>query len=166
MFKTALYFSFYSRILSLSGFYLSLFFISVYCLFYYSIYCSSILCLSFYLLALFSFVSDLENKQAEYIVSYLDNSYYISILSDSILVLDIGFYIYRKLSKTLVILEQSINIDIYIKSYNIAKIQYSFEIDLDTGIVIFCNRLFAKSNQVFGKNTILFEYKYICQVLV
>jgi len=97
-------------------------------------------------LALFSLCPVLENKQAEQAISHPDNSYYVLTLSNSVLALDISFHICRKSSKTLATLGCGIDADIYIERSSIAKIQCSFEIDLDTSVVMLYNRSFAKSS--------------------
>jgi hypothetical protein len=76
-----------------------------------------------YPFALFSLIlNPLKNEQAKDVIAYPDNSYLVLILPNSILALDIGFYICKKLSKTLIILRQSVNADIFIKGFSIAKI--------------------------------------------
>jgi hypothetical protein len=73
--------------------------------------------------ALFSLVlNPLKNKQAKDAVAYLDNSYLVLTLPNSILALDVGFHIYGKLSKTLVTLKQGVNADIFVEGFSIAKI--------------------------------------------
>ena len=74
--------------------------------------------------------------------------------------------IYAESYPKFLILERGIETDIYVGGSSIAKIQYSFEIDLDTGIIIFYNRSFTQSIQVFGENATPFEYKRIRKVLV
>ena len=117
-------------------------------------------------LALFSLVLVCRNKQAKYTVAYPDNIYYVSILSNSREALDVGFHICGKSSTTLAILGQGIKADIYIERSSIAKVQCSFEIDLDTGVVIFYNRSHSCTTQISGENTILFKYRCIWKVLV
>jgi hypothetical protein len=75
-----------------------------------------------YSLALFSLVLKPGNKQAEGIISNLDNSYLVSTVSNGKLALDVSFYICRKLSKTLAILGREVNTDIYIEGSSITKI--------------------------------------------
>ena len=107
--------------------------------------------------ALFSFVPNPENKRAERDVAHPDNTHYVSTLSDGTLALDVGFHICGKSYKTLVTLGQGVNADIYMENSSIAKVQCSFEVDLDTGVVMFCDRSFAKSSQVFGENATPFR---------
>ena len=108
-------------------------------------------------LALFSLVPDDENKRAKDVVSHPNNSNLVSTLSNGKLALDVGFHIHGKSSKTLATLGRGINTDIYVEGSSIAKIQCSFEIDLDTGVVMLYNRSFANSTQVSGENAKPFE---------
>jgi hypothetical protein len=97
-------------------------------------------------LALFSLRPDPGNERAERVVSYPDNNYLVSTLSNGVLVLDVGFYIRGKSSKTLTTLGRGVDADIYVEGSSIAKVQCSFEIDLDTSVIIFYDRSFAKSS--------------------
>jgi hypothetical protein len=53
-----------------------------------------------------------------------------------------------------------------VEGSSIAKIQCSFEINLNTGVILFCDRAFTKSSQVFGENVTPFEHERVRQVLV
>jgi hypothetical protein len=117
-------------------------------------------------LALFSLVPKPGNERAERIVAHPDNNHLVSTLSNGKLALDVGFHISGKSSKTLAKLGRGIEADIYVEGSSIAKTQCSFEIDIDTGVVMFCDRSFAKSTQVFGENATPFEHERIRQVLV
>ncbi|KAI4119822.1 MAG: hypothetical protein LQ338_007227, partial [Usnochroma carphineum] len=115
-------------------------------------------------LALFSLLPI--NERAKNAISHPDNRHLVSTLSDGELALDVGFHIRGKSTNTLATLGRGIDADIYVEGSSIAKIQCSFEMDLDTGVVMFCDRSFFKSTQVFGKNAMPFEHERIRQVLV
>jgi hypothetical protein len=117
-------------------------------------------------LALFSLRPDLGNERAERVVSHPDNSHYVSTLSDSTLALDVGFYICRKSSTTLATLGRCVEADIYVEGSSIAKVQCSFKIDLDTGVIMFYNRSYGRTTQVSGENATPFEHERIWKVLV
>lgn len=117
-------------------------------------------------LALFSLHPVADSERAKAAFSHPDNDHLVSRSSDGNLALNIGFHIRGKSSKTLATLGRGFDADIYVEGSNIARIQCSFEIDFDTGIVMFCDRSLAKSSQVFGENAMPFEHKRIRQVLV
>jgi hypothetical protein len=118
-------------------------------------------------LALFSLRPFEGNERAERLVSHPNNDYNVSILSNGILALDVGFHLCGKSSKTLVILGRGVDADIYVERSGISRVQCLFEIDLDTGFVILYDRSFANSTQVFGENATPFERKCDqCKVLV
>lgn len=117
-------------------------------------------------LALFSLVPVLNNERAENVVAHPDNSRLVSTMPNGALGLDVGFHIRGKSSKTLATLGRGVDADIYVAGSSIAKSQCSFEIDLDTGVVMFCDRSFARSTQVFGENTTPFQRERVRQVLV
>lgn len=56
--------------------------------------------------------------------------------------------------------------DVVVEGSNIAKIQCSFEIDLDTKVVMFYDRSNSQTSQVFGENATPFEYGRLRRVLV
>jgi hypothetical protein len=117
-------------------------------------------------LALFSLVADPENERAERVISHPDNIRHVSTLSDGVEALDVGFHIRGKSSTTLATLGRGVEADIYVEGSSIAKIQCSFEIDLDTGVVMLYDRSFAQSTQVFGENATPFEHGRVRKVLV
>jgi hypothetical protein len=108
-------------------------------------------------LALFSLIPYCENERATRAVAYLDNIRHVLTLPDGVEALDIGFHIRGKSSTTLATLGRGVDADIYVEGSSIAKIQCSFEIDLDTGVVMLYDRSFANSTQVSGENAMLFE---------
>jgi hypothetical protein len=119
-----------------------------------------------YPLALFSLRPHQENERAKYAVSHPDNIHHVSIFSNSKEALDIGFHIRRKSSTTLAILGRGIKADIYMEGSSIAKIQYSFKIDLETGIIMLYNSSYGYTTQVFGENATPFKLGYIRKVLI
>jgi hypothetical protein len=114
-----------------------------------------------YPLALFSLFPYRNNERAKRAVAHPDNIYYVSMSPDSIEALNVGFHIRGKSSTTLAILGRGIKADIYLEGSSIIKVQYSFEIDLDTGIIIFFDRSYGYTTQVSGENAKPFEYKRI-----
>jgi hypothetical protein len=114
-------------------------------------------------LALFSLKP--KSDQAKDAVVYPSNSHLVSTLSDGTLALDIGFYICSQSHTTLATLGHN-DTDIILEGSSIARLQCSFEIDLDTGVVMLYNRSNSQSTQVFSENAILFEYGCLCQVVV
>jgi len=116
--------------------------------------------------ALFSLRPVPGNERAKMVVSHPDNAHLVSILSDNTQGLDVCFDIYEKPSKALAVLGRGTDVDIFIAYTTIAKCQCSFEIDIDTGVVMFYDRSFARSTQVFGENVVPFEQDRIRRVLV
>ena len=90
-------------------------------------------------------------------VIHPDNQHNVSTLDGETLALDVGFHLRGRSSKTLAVIGRGIDADIYVEGSDIAKIQCSFEIDLEAGIVMLYDRSFAKSTQVFGENAMPFE---------
>jgi len=106
------------------------------------------------------------NERAERVVSHPDNSHHVSTLSDGTLALDVGFHIRGKSSTTLATLGRGVEADIYVEGSSIAKIQCSFEIDLDTGVIMFYDRSHGCTTQVSGENATPFEYERSRKVLI
>jgi hypothetical protein len=100
-------------------------------------------------LALFSLRPHRGNERAKRAVAHPDNIRHVSTLSDGVEALDVGFHIHGKSSTTLATLGRGIEADIYVEGSNIAKVQCSFEIDLDTGVVMFFDRSHGCTTQVF-----------------
>lgn len=107
-------------------------------------------------LALFS-LRPYGSERAERLVSHPNNNHNVSTLSDGTLALDVGFHLRGNSTKTLVTLGRGVDVDIYVEGSGIARVQCSFEIDLDNGVVMLYDRSFASSTQVFGANAIPFE---------
>jgi hypothetical protein len=116
---------------------------------------------------LFSLVPDPpENERAKDVIAHPDNSHLVSTLPNGTLALDVGFHIRGKSSKTLATLGRGVDADIFVEGSSIAKVQCSFEIDLDTGVVMFYDRSHGCTSQVFGENAMPFEYERVRKVLV
>lgn len=81
-------------------------------------------------------------------------------------VLDVGFRIRGKSSTTLATLGRGVEADIYVEGSSIAKVQCSFEIDLDTGVVMFFDRSHGCTTQVYGENAMPFQHGRVRKVLV
>jgi hypothetical protein len=108
-------------------------------------------------LVLFSLRPYHKNERAERLVRHPNNAYNVSTLSDSTLAIDVGFHLRGNSSKTLAILGRGVDADIYVEGSGISRVQCSFEIDLDTGVVMLYDRSFANSTQVFGESAMPFE---------
>jgi len=108
-------------------------------------------------LALFSLFPYDGNERAKRLVPHPNNNHNVSTLSDGTLALDVGFHLRGKSSKTLATLGRGVDADIYVEGSGISRVQCSFEIDLDTGVVMLYDRSFANSTQVFGENATPFE---------
>lgn len=117
-------------------------------------------------LALFSLIPVSENERAERVVTHPDNIHHVSTLPDGAEALDVGFHIRGKSSTTLATLGRGIEADIYIEGSTISKVQCSFEINLETGVVMFYDRSHGCSSQVFGENATPFERGRSRRVLV
>jgi hypothetical protein len=83
-------------------------------------------------LALFSLIP--QNARAKDVVAHPCNSHLVSTLRNGTLALDIGFNIRSQSCNTLATLGR--NGDIILEGSSIAKVQCSFEIDLDTNVVM------------------------------
>jgi hypothetical protein len=116
-----------------------------------------------HLLALFSLKP--RNPRAQDVVAHPCNSHLVSTLDDGTLALDIGFYIRSKSCNTLATLGRG-ETDIFVEGSSIAKVQCSFEIDLDTNVVMLYDRLHGQTTQVFGENATPFEHGRIRRVVV
>jgi len=89
-------------------------------------------------LALFSL--EPENERAKNVVAHPCNSHLVSTLrDDGAIALDIGFNIRSKSCNTLATLGRG-EADIILEGSSIAKVQCSFEIDLDTNVVMLYDR--------------------------
>jgi hypothetical protein len=117
-------------------------------------------------LALFSLVPI--NKRAKAVIADPLNDHLVSENECGNLVLDIGFHIRSKSRNTLATLGRG-DADIFVAGSNIAKIQCSFEIDLDTNIVMLYDRSHGQTTQVLavpGDDVKPFEYGRLRKVVV
>ena len=116
-------------------------------------------------LALFSLIPKDGNERAKRVVSHPDNIRHVSTIF-GVEALDVGFHIRGKSSTTLATLGRGIEADIYIEGLSIAKVQCSFEIYLDTSVVMFYDRSHGCTTQVSGINATPFEHERVRKVLV
>jgi hypothetical protein len=114
-------------------------------------------------LALFSLVP--ENPRADDVVRHPSNSHLVSTLSNGTLALDIGFNIRSQSCNTLATLGRN-GTDIILEGSSIGRLQCSFEIDLDTGVVMLYDRSNSQTTQVSGENATPFEYGRLRRVVV
>ena len=117
-------------------------------------------------LALFSLHPVRGNERGERVISHPDNSHHVSISPNGVLVLDVGLHIHGKSSQTLATLGRDRDADVYVEGSSIAKIQCSFEMDFDSGVVMLYDRSHGWTTQVFGENAMPFEYGRFRKVLV
>lgn len=117
-------------------------------------------------LAFFSLRLHRGNERAKRAVAHTDNFHHVSTLSNGVQALDVGFQIRGKSSTTLASLGRGVEADIYVEGSSIAKAQCSFEIDSDTGVIMFFDRSHGCTTQVSGENAMQFEHERIRKVLV
>ncbi len=113
-------------------------------------------------LALFSLAPI--NERAKAVVAHPINDPFVSTLDDGTHALDIG-HIKKSCNTTLVTLGRG-DADIFVEGSSIAKIQCSFEIDLDTNVVMFYDRSHGQTTQVYGERATPFEYGRLRKVVV
>lgn len=107
-------------------------------------------------LALFSLVP--KNERDKEVLAHPSNSHLVSTLPKAgTLDLDIGFHIRWKSCNTPATLGRN-DTDIIVEGASIARLQCSFKIDLDTGIVMLYDRSNGQTTQVSGENATPFEY--------
>ena len=102
---------------------------------------------------LFSLVP--QNERAAAVVAHPINSDFTST-TDGILALDIGRIRSRSGDSTLATLGRG-DADIFVEGLSIAKIQCSFDIDLNTNVVMFYDLSHSQTSQVFGDDATPFE---------
>lgn len=115
-------------------------------------------------LALFSLIP--LNERAKSVLEQRENTRHVSTLPNGKQALDVGFQLHGTTSTTLATLGRHVDADIYVEGGSIAKIQCSFEIDLDTGIVMLFDRSHGHTTQVFCQNVRPFEHGRVRKVLV
>lgn len=97
------------------------------------------------------------NPRAEAVLADPDNKHLVSQLKTDELALDIGHTRSTSGDNT-TIATLGRDGDIVVDGRSIAKIQCSFEIDLDTKVVMFYDRSHSQTSQVLGQNATPFEY--------
>ena len=117
-------------------------------------------------LALFSLVPFEGNANAEAALAHSDNRHLVWTEEDgSILKLDVGFHIRSKSSTTLATIGRN-DTDIRLHCPSISKLQCSFEIDLDTNVIMLYDRSFQGSTHVYGDKVAPFLYGHKRRVVV
>jgi hypothetical protein len=116
-------------------------------------------------LALFSLKPN--NPRAHDVVAHPSNSHLVSILpdADGALALDVGFNIRSQSRNTLATLGRS-DTDIIVEGSSIGRVQCSFEIDLDSRVVMLYDRSNGQTTQVSGDNATPFEHGRLRRVVV
>lgn len=117
-------------------------------------------------LALFSLRPHPESDRAKDVVAHPSNSHLVSISPiDGALALDIGFHIRSKSCDTLATLGRH-DTDIILEGSSMGRVQCSFEIDFDTGVVMLYDRSNGQTTQVSGENATPFEWGRLRRVVV
>jgi len=114
-------------------------------------------------LALFSLAPI--NKRAEEAVAHPENGPFVSRLDDGTLALDIGHIRSKSGNTTFATLGRG-DADIFVEGSSIAKIQCSFEIDVDTNAIMLYDRSHGQTTQVSGENATPFDYGRLRKVVV
>lgn len=110
-------------------------------------------------LTLFSLLPEsLDDQRAISIIKHVNNRYLFSPMPDGTPALSIGLNNHRKSPKTLATLGRGPEADIYVEGPKISRIQCSFEINSDTGVIMFYDRSTACTSQVYGANATPFEH--------
>lgn len=102
-------------------------------------------------------VAVLHHESNEHLVSWLKNSRELA--------LDIG-HIRPASGDSATLATLGRNGDVFVEGSSIAKIQCSFEIDLDTKVVMFHDRSHSQTSQVSGESATPFEYGRLRKVVV
>ena len=105
------------------------------------------------------------NPRAQNVVAHPCNSHLVSTLPDGTVVLDIGFNIRSKSCNTLATLGRG-DTDNFVEGSSIAKMQCSFEINLDTTVVMLYDRSYYQTTQISGENATPFEHGRLRRVVV
>jgi hypothetical protein len=116
-------------------------------------------------LALFSLKP--HNPRAHDVVAHPSNVYLRSTLpnANGALALDVGFNICSQSRNTLATLGRN-DTDIIVEGSSIGRVQCSFEIDLDSRVVMLYDRSNAQTTQVSGDNATPFEHGRLRRVVV
>lgn len=96
------------------------------------------------------------NERARNVVAHPGNAHRRSALSDGEVGLDVGFYIHSQSHNTLATLGRG-GTDIIVEGSLISRIQCSFELDPDSGLIVLYDRSHGQSTQVFGEHATPFE---------
>lgn len=97
------------------------------------------------------------NDQAKEVLADQINKSFVSTLDDGRLALGIGHIRSKRGAGTLATLGRG-NTDIWIENPSISRMQCSFEMDLDSRIVMLYDKSSNSSTQVLGENATPFEY--------
>ncbi|KAF4624207.1 hypothetical protein G7Y89_g13966 [Cudoniella acicularis] len=107
------------------------------------------------------------NERAESVVSHPNNDHNVFTLNTGARVLDVGFHLSGKSPPTtLATLKRGVETDIFVEGTSISKLQCSFTIDFDTGIIMFHDHSKHRTNQVRGKYVMGFEDSRVRRILV
>lgn len=96
------------------------------------------------------------NKRAQNVVAHPSNAHRLSKLSNGEFGLDVGFDFHSQSHNTLATLGRG-GTDIIMEGSLISRIQCSFELDSDSGLVVLYDRSHCQSTQVFGEHATSFE---------
>ena len=105
------------------------------------------------------------NARARDVVVHSSNIYLQSMSPDGKVALDVGFNIHPQSQNTLATLGRN-ETDIILEGSAIGRVQCSFEIDLDSKVVMLYDRSNSQTTQVFGVNATPFDYGRLRRVVV
>ncbi|KAF8846778.1 kinase-like protein [Acephala macrosclerotiorum] len=114
-------------------------------------------------LALFSLAA--RNDRAHEVIAHQSNSHLISKLPNEALGINVGFNIRSKSRGTLATLGRS-NTDILVEGSSIGRVQCSFEIDLESRVVMLYDRSNSQTTQVSSENCQSFEPGRLRRIVV
>lgn len=107
------------------------------------------------------------NDRARNVIRHPGNSHLRSSLSDGELVLDVGLTsnIRSQSRNTLATLGRN-DTDIIVEESSIGRVQCSFEINLDSRVIMLYDRSNSQTTQVFGDDSTPFEYGRLRRIVV
>ncbi|KAK5080222.1 hypothetical protein LTR05_008735 [Lithohypha guttulata] len=105
------------------------------------------------------------NKRAEEVLAHPLNEPFVSVLENGSLALAIGHIRSKAGTSTLATLGRG-NADVFVPGSSISKIQCSFELDLDTKVVMLYDRSHGQTTQVSGVHSTPFEHGRARKILV
>lgn len=117
-------------------------------------------------LVLFSLHPYHQNELAKSAIAHPSNVKLASTDHSGSPVLAVGFHGRGKSSTALATLGRGPEVDIYLEGPNISKLQCSFEIDVESGVIMFFDRSDSCTSQISGQNSKPFEQGRIRKVLV